>query len=289
MVDTGSTKVKKTSHTLKNLSVGSVILTIISLIVAIVILIPVIWMIAVSFKVEGSQITSALSWFSPPYSLDAYKYIITQSSMLLWSWNSLFVAVIVTACVVILSSMASYALAKLPFRYKNFAYIFFLLGLMVPGEATIVPLFVTANNLGIIDTYQGLILPALAGSMNIIIMRSFFMSIPNDLIESATIDGAGELRIFAHVIFPLGRTVMVTIAIFTFIGNWNSYLWPYLCAMSEDMFTIPLGIPTFISQYTQDKVRPMAINALASVPIIIFFIIFEKQIVKGISLSGIKG
>ena len=115
------------------------------------------------------------------------------------------------------------------------------------------------------------------------------MGIPNDLIESATIDGANEWFIFTHIILPLGRTVMVTIAIFTFIGNWNSYLWPYLCAMSEDLFTLPLGIPTFIGQYTQDKVLPMTINTIASVPIIIFFVIFEKQIVKGITLSGIKG
>lgn len=270
-------------------TVGGFVLTLISILVAIIFLIPVLWMVAVSFKTEGSQIANALMWFTPPYSIDAYVYILTQSKVLLWSWNSLIVAVIVTFLVVLFSSLASYALAKLPFRYKNWMYIFFLLGLMVPGEATIVPLFVTANNLNILDTYQGLIMPALAGSMNIIIMRSFFMGIPNDLIESATIDGAGELRIFANVIFPLGRTVMVTVAIFTFIGNWNSFLWPYLCAMSEDMFTLPLGIPTFISQYTQDKVRPMAINTIASIPIIIFFVIFEKQIVKGITLSGIKG
>ncbi|MCL1795470.1 MAG: carbohydrate ABC transporter permease [Clostridia bacterium] len=279
----------RASEPRRRASPGGIALGALSALVAFIFLLPVLWMVSVSFKVEGSLIRSAFSWFAPPYSTDAYAYIFKQSKMLRWVWNSLFVAVTVTALVVLLSSMASFALAKLPFRYKNAMYIFFLLGLMVPGEATIVPLFVTANRLNILDTYQGLILPALAGSMNIIIMRSFFRGIPNDLIESATIDGAGELYVYTRIILPLGRTVMVTIAIFTFIGNWNSFLWPYLCAMGEDMFTLPLGIPQFINQYTQDKVRPMAINTVASIPIIIFFIVFERQIVKGIALSGIKG
>lgn len=273
----------------RKINYASIALEVLSVLCMISILIPVIWMIAMSFKVEGQQITTTWQYFAPPYTLQNYVSIFQGSKVLTWVWNSLFVAVVVTSLVLILSTMAAYALAKIKFRFRNFMYIFFLLGLMVPTEATIVPLFVTANKLKLIDTYAGLILPALAGSMNIVIMRSFFMGIPNELIESATIDGAHEGLIFAHIILPLGRTVMVTIAIFTFIGNWNSYLWPYLCAMSEDLFTLPLGIPTFIGQYTQDKVMPMTINTIASVPIIVFFVIFEKQIVKGITLSGIKG
>ena len=273
----------------RKISYAAIALEVLSVLCMISILIPVIWMIAMSFKVEGQQITTTWQYFTPPYTLQNYVSIFQGSKVLTWVWNSLFVAVVVTSLVLILSTMAGYALAKIKFRFRNFMYIFFLLGLMVPTEATIVPLFVTANKLKLIDTYAGLILPALAGSMNIVIMRSFFMGIPNELIESATIDGAHEGLIFAHIILPLGRTVMVTIAIFTFIGNWNSYLWPYLCAMSEDLFTLPLGIPTFIGQYTQDKVMPMTINTIASVPIIVFFVIFEKQIVKGITLSGIKG
>lgn len=273
----------------RKVNLMSVVLDLLSVLATVVILIPVVWMIAMSFKTEGQQITNSWQYFTPPYTYRNYISIFQGSKVLIWVWNSLFVAVIVTAFVVILSTMAAYALAKIRFRYSRFMYIFFLIGLMVPGEATIVPLFVTANNLKLIDSYMGLILPALAGSMNIVIMRSFFRGIPDDLIESATIDGANEWLIFTNIIIPLGRTVMITIAIFTFIGNWNSYLWPYLCAMSEDLFTLPLGIPTFIGQYTQDKVLPMTINTIASVPIIIFFIIFEKQIVKGITLSGIKG
>ena len=273
----------------KKTSLGGVLLEALAVLCMVLILIPVVWMVSMSLKTEGQQITNTWQYFTPPYTLQNYSTIFQTSKVLIWMWNSLFVALVVTGLVIVISTMAAFALAKIPFRFSKFMYFFFLMGLMVPTEATIVPLFVTANRLGLIDTYQGLILPALAGSMNIVIMRSFFRGIPNDLIESATIDGANEMYIFLHIILPLGRTVIVTIAIFTFIGNWNSYLWPYLAAMSEDLFTLPLGIPTFIGQYTQDKVLPMTINTIASVPIIIFFIVFEKQIVKGITLSGIKG
>lgn len=273
----------------KKTSLGGILLEALAVLCMVLILIPVVWMVSMSLKTEGQQITNTWQYFTPPYTLQNYSTIFQTSKVLIWMWNSLFVALVVTGLVIVISTMAAFALAKIPFRFSKFMYFFFLMGLMVPTEATIVPLFVTANRLGLIDTYQGLILPALAGSMNIVIMRSFFRGIPNDLIESATIDGANEMYIFLHIILPLGRTVIVTIAIFTFIGNWNSYLWPYLATMSEDLFTLPLGIPTFIGQYTQDKVLPMTINTIASVPIIIFFIVFEKQIVKGITLSGIKG
>lgn len=268
---------------------GNFALTTLSVVLMLIILLPVVWMVVVSFKSEGTQFSNALVYFSPPYTIENYMQVLTRSVLPRWVFNSFLVAALVTVGMVLLCTMASYALAKLNFRGKSAWYIYFLLGLMVPGEATIVPLFVMSNSMNLLDSYAGLILPALASSMNIIIMRSFFMGIPNDLIESATIDGASEFSIFKNVILPLGRTVMVTVAIFTFIGNWNSYLWPYLCALNEDMFTLPVGIPTFIKQHTVDMTMPMTVNTLASVPILIFFVIFEKQIVKGISLSGIKG
>ncbi len=270
-------------------SPGNVVLTIVSIVCVAFFLFPVIWMIAVSVKTEGTPIKGFLDWFLPPYTLENYPHVITKSKVTTWMFNSIFVATIVTACVVFISAMAAYAISKIKFRFKGFIYFFLLLGLMVPGEATIVPLFVTARELNIIDSFAGIILPALAGSMSVIIMRGFFDGIPNDLIESATIDGAGYLRIFANVILPLGKTVMVTIAIFTFIGNWNNFLWPYLCVMDDTRFTLPVGIPTFMGQYTKDYVLPMTVNGIASIPVIILFLIFEKQIIKGVTLTGIKG
>ena len=269
---------------------GSVALEIVSIFLAIIIFLPILWMACVSFKTDEASISSAFQYFIPPFTIKNYSEVLTgRPQVVRWVLNSFGVAGVVTIFTTLLCSMASYALAKLKFRYSKGIYIYYLIGLMVPGEATIVSLFVLANKLGMIDTYMGLILPSLAGSMNIIIMTSFLRGIPDDLVEAARIDGAGELSTYVNVILPLSRTVIVTVAIFTFIGNWNSYLWPYLCAMDEDMFTLPVGIPTFISQFSVDKTVPMTVNMIASIPIVLFFIIFEKQIVKGITLAGIKG
>ena len=283
-------KIRGTSGMIQRVTPGSVALEIITIILALIVFIPILWMAAVSLKTDEASIPSAFHYFFPPFTIRNYVNILSGGTAVVrWLFNSVSVAAVVTLGTTLLCSMASYAIAKLKFRYRNIMYIYFLVGLMVPGEATIVALFVWANRLKLIDTYAGLILPALASSMNIIIMSSFLQGIPNDLIESARIDGANEFRTYASVILPLSRTVIVTVSIFTFIGNWNSYLWPYLCAMSEDMFTLPVGIPTFVSQFSVDKTVPMTVNMIASVPILLFFIIFEKQIVKGISLAGLKG
>lgn len=274
----------------KRTTVGSVVLELVSILLAMIIFLPILWMACVSLKTDEASMPSAFQYFVPPFTVRNYTDVLTgRPQVVRWVLNSFGVAAIVTVLTTLLCAMASYAMAKLKFRYSKAMYIYFLIGLMVPGEATIVSLFVLSNKLGMIDTYWGLILPSLAGSMNIIIMTSFLRGIPNDLIEAARIDGAGEVSAFVNVILPLARTVMVTVSIFTFIGNWNSYLWPYLCAMSEDMFTLPVGIPTFISQFSVDKTVPMTVNMIASIPILVFFIIFEKQIVKGITLAGIKG
>jgi multiple sugar transport system permease protein len=273
----------------KKITVGKIILTAISILIAVIFVLPILWSLAVSFQREGKQITRIWDWFMPPYSIENYPSIIFHSAVPLWMWNSLLISVISTFLVVFLSALAAYAMAKINFKGKGLLYIFFLLGLMVPTEATIVPLFITANKLNLIDSYAGLIAPMIAGSMNLIIMITFFKGIPNDLLESVKIDGGGNLTIFFRIVLPLSKVVLVTVSIFAFVGSWNNYLWPLLCAMSSEKFTLPIGIPTFAGTYTVDYVRPMTANMVASLPAIILFIIFEKQIVKGITMTGVKG
>ena len=268
---------------------GKIVLTALSICVAFVCIAPFIWSMAVSFQIQGKQINSIWDWFKPPYTFQNYIDIIKTSSVPIWTINSLVIAVVATGFTVILSSMAAYAIAKIKFRGSRIIFFYFLLGLMVPGEATIVPLFITVNNLKMIDTYAGLILPSIAGSMNMIIMVTFFRGLPNELLEAVKIDGGGELTIFFKIILPLSKAVISTVCIFAFIGSWNNYLWPLLCSMSESKFTLPIGIPTFAGTYTIDYVKPLTADMVASLPMIILFIIFEKQIVEGITLSGVKG
>ena len=273
----------------KKVKAGSIALTLLSAGLAVIFLAPVIWAFFVSLQYEGKQIISVGSWFTPPYTFRNYLDLIIGSDVAKWLLNSVIVAVLVTVLTVLFSAMAAYALAKIKFMGRNKLYIYFLLGLMVPGEATIVPLFITANGLKLIDTYAGLLFPSVAVSMNLIIIVTFFKGLPDSLIEAARIDGAGEIMIFARIIMPLSKAVISTISIFAFIGSWNNYLWPLLCAMDSSKFTLPVGIPIFAGTYTVDYVKPMTANMIASIPAIIIYLIFEKQIVQGITMSGVKG
>lgn len=269
--------------------IGKILLIFVSLQFLVMFLTPILWALAVSLKTEGSPIKTTLDWFKPPYTLMNYPNVIQNTGVPLWTWNSFFIATVVTVLSLLISSLAAYAVAKLPFKGKKLVYFYFLLGLMVPTEATIVPLFITVNNMGLIDTFPGMIAPSLASSLNLIIMINFFKGIPDDLIEAATIDGAGPLRIFTSIMLPLSRTVLATVGIFAFIGSWNNYLWPLLCAMSEKMFTLPIGIPTLLNTYSVDYVIPLTANMVASLPAILLFLLFEKQITQSIALSGVKG
>ena len=273
----------------KKAKAGSLILTVLSAGLAIIFLAPVIWAFFVSLQYEGKQIKSVVSWFSPPYTFGNYLDLIIGSDVAKWLLNSVVVAVLVTILTLLFSAMAAYALSKIKFMGRNKLFFYFLLGLMVPGEATIVPLFITTNNIHLIDTYAGLLLPSVAVSMNLIIMVTFFKGIPDSLIEAARIDGAGEITIFSRIVMPLSKAVLSTISIFAFIGSWNNYLWPLLCSMDSSKFTLPVGIPIFAGTYTVDYVKPMTANMIASIPAIIIYLIFEKQIVQGITMSGVKG
>jgi multiple sugar transport system permease protein len=279
----------KYRNVIRSSRAGSAALTFVSLLLALVMLIPLIWAASVSIKPEGSPVRSVFDWFKPPYTLISYPTILFNSKVPTWVFNSFVITVMTTFMTVFLSALAAYPLAKMTFLGKSKVYFYFLMGLMVPGEATIVPLFITANSLYLIDNYGGMVLPVVAGSMNLIIMVTFFRGIPNDLIEAAQIDGAKNLGIFTKIILPLSKTVIVTVSIFSAIGSWNNFLWPLLCAMSESMFTLPVGLQTLMNWYSIDWVIPCTANMVASIPTIVIFLIFERQITQGIALSGIKG
>jgi multiple sugar transport system permease protein len=263
--------------------------TVISVFLAIVFLGPIIWTVFVSLKPEGTAFVGVLDWFKPPYTIVSYPYMLFNSRVPIWVFNSFVITITTTFLTVFLSALAAYPLAKMEFWGKSKVYFYFLLGLMVPGEATIVPLFITANNLYLIDNYGGMILPIVAGSMNLIIMVTFFKSIPKDLIEVAEIDGAQPFKIFVMIVMPLSKTVVVTVSIFAAIGSWNNFLWPLLCAMSENMFTLPVGLQTLLNTYTIDWVLPCTANMIASIPTILIFLFFERHITQGIAMAGIKG
>ena len=272
-----------------NKGVKAVLGNLLPFIIAVIFIFPIIWMLFVSFKPQGIGISNPLKWFSPPYTLANYIHIITESQVFRWLLNSLFVGLVTTIITLIVTSLAAFALSKINFRYKKFIFLFFLAGLMVPGEATLIPLYEIAHNLHMLDSYIGLIIPGVASPLGVIILKSFFDSVPREVIESARMDGCSLFRIYYTIVLPLAKPALASIAIFTFIGSWNNFLWPYMTIFSDSLYTLPVGIPVFNSNYSQDYILPMPVNAVSSIPLIIAFFFFEKQIVKGVSFSGIKG
>ncbi|WP_346243873.1 carbohydrate ABC transporter permease [Shouchella clausii] len=256
---------------------------------ALLFLFPIIWMFFVSLKPEGTAASSPLDWFAPPYTFGNYVDIILGSDVFLWIWNSFIVGFLTTVLTLLLTSMAAFAFSKMRFRYRKALYLFFLAGLMVPGEAMIIPLYEIIGSMGLLDTYAGLILPGIAAPLGVIILKSFFDGVPNELIESAKLDGCNDFRLYWNVVLPLGKSAVAAVGILTFIGSWNNFLWPFLAIISESLYTLPVGIPMFNSNYSETYILPMTVNAIASIPVIIAFLVFEKQIVKGVSFSGIKG
>ncbi|MFK3939591.1 carbohydrate ABC transporter permease [Alkalihalobacillus sp. NPDC078783] len=252
-------------------------------------LFPIFWMIFVSLKPESQPAASPIGWFLPPYTFVNYIDVIGGSDIFLWIWNSFFVGIVTTVLTLVLTSLAAFALSKMKFRYRRALFVFFIAGLMVPGEAMIIPLYEIIGAMNLLDTYSGLILPMIAAPLGVIILKSFFDGVPNEVIESAQIDGCSDIRLFWNIVLPLAKPALAAIGILTFIGSWNNFLWPYLAIISESLYTLPVGIPMFNSNYSESYILPMTVNALASIPVIIAFLLFEKQIVKGISFTGIKG
>lgn len=273
----------------KKWSPTQIFLLILSFLFALIMLMPLFWALFVSLQHEGKQISSIWDWFLPVYTLENYPALIQESNTLLWFKNSFLVAVIATVLTILCSTLAAYALAKIPFKGSKALYYYFLFGMLVPGEATIVPLFILVNNMGLIDTYAGLILPGIAGAMTLVITMNFFRGLPDALLEAVRIDGGSELTIYLKIALPLSKPIISTVGIMTFISSWNNYLWPLLCLYNDKMFTLPIGIPTLMSIQRPDYVVPMTANLIASLPMILIYLLFEKQIVQGVAMDGIKG
>lgn len=287
----GDVKINKTNTKLleRNRDPKLIFKIALGLVISIIFISPIIWMLFVSIKPDGFSTNQPMNWFLPPYSFDNYYNLIFDSLILRWSINSLIVAVATTILTLIITSLAAYAISQMKFRYSKFIFIFFLLGLMIPGEATIIPLYQIARSLNLLDSYTGLILPMIASPIGVIILKSFFDGVPTEVVESATIDGCSHFQVFYKIVLPLAKPALAAIGIFTFIGSWNNFLWPYLAILSENLYTLPVGLPVLNSAYSQAYVLPMTANAIASIPVIIIFLIFEKQIVRGISFTGLKG
>ncbi|NWQ40432.1 carbohydrate ABC transporter permease [Bacillus sp. EB106-08-02-XG196] len=267
---------------------GRSLLYIFSYLLVIIWLVPMLWMVITAIKPDGSPVTVLSSLIKPPFTMDNYKFVSENASIWRWTWNSVYIAFVTTGLTLLLTSMAAFALSRIPFKGNKLVFWIIIAGLMVPTEATIIPLFLMMVDNGLINSYSSIIFPSVAAPLGVLILKQFYDAIPKELVEAAEIDGASKLKIWWSIFLPLSRSSMAALGIFTFISSWNNFLWPYLAISDEKMMTLPIGIPLFQSGYAAELTIPMAANMLASLPALLVFILFQKHIIKGITMTGIK-
>lgn len=249
---------------------------------------PFLWMISTSFKTLDeiyslSLIPSRVTW-------DNYAAIFQGTPFPRWMLNSLYVAVIATVSVCVFDSITGYILAKFTFWGKQVIFVLILSTLMVPTEMLIIPWYLVSSSFNGMDTYWGILFPGLISGFGIFLMKQFMESLPSELLDAARIDGMGEWGIFLRIAVPLVRPAFATLCILTFLGNWNSFIWPLIITQSEEMFTIPVGMAFFSSEAKDSSnwVQIMTGATLSVLPLIILFLCFQKQIIRGIATTGLK-
>jgi len=250
---------------------------------------PFVWMLLGSFKPEAELQRVPPTWWPEVPSLNNYRELFDRLDFPRFFANSALVAVAVTAGNLLFCSMVGYALAKLDFAGKRLLFALVLGMLMVPGVVTFVPLFVLVSNLGLVNTYPGLILPFLVTPLGVFLMRQFIMGLPDELLEAARIDGAGEWRIFARVVMPLCGPALATLGILTFLASWNNFLWPLVVAQSEDKYTLPVALALYsVGQNATRYGLLLAGSVVVILPVIALFVALQRHFVQGIATTGIK-
>ena len=250
---------------------------------------PFLWMLLGSFRPDRELKQVPPSWLPQDPTLDNYRTLFTQLDFPTYFFNSAVVALAITLGNLVFCSMLGYALAKLDFPGKRIIFVLVLGTLMVPGVVTFVPLFVLVSNLGMVNTFPGLIFPFLAGPFGVFLMRQFMLSLPDELIHAARVDGAGEWRIFRSIILPLCRPALATLGILTFLTSWNNFLWPLVVAQSEEKYTLPVALAIYaIGENKSDFGLLMAGSVVIIVPVLVVFLVLQRHFVRGIAMTGIK-
>jgi multiple sugar transport system permease protein len=251
---------------------------------------PMLWTLLLSFKSNAALMADSGAAFSPPYTLDNYRAIFEGSLTSQWLVNSIIVSLGTTFGVLILSSLAGYGFARLEFPFRRVLFIFVLFGLAIPEQAVILPRHQIFADLGLHNSYPGLILPGLTGSFGVFFMTQYFRAIPRELDEAAMLDGASRFRLFWSVLLPLTVPAQATLGVFTFLASWNEYWWPLISATTSDYFTLTVGLASAQMNYAQTSGLGflMAQAVFASVPILIVYVIFQKQIVRAMAGASVK-
>ncbi|WP_223695387.1 carbohydrate ABC transporter permease [Leifsonia poae] len=256
---------------------------------AIVFLFPFVWMISTSLTAPGNLFRTPPQLIPQPFDVSGYVQLFENEPMLRWMLNSILVSGVLTVIQVTTSALAAYGFTRLEFPGRNALFVLVLATLMVPFQVLIVPLFVEFKSMNLLDTYAALILPDIAMPFGIFLLRQAFLQLPREIEEAAFVDGAGHIRVFFSIVVPMSKPILATVAIFSFMGAWNSFLWPLIAIHSTDMMTLPLGLSNMSGVYDKNWNMVLAGAAVSVVPVIAVFLFAQRYVLQGVSMSGLKG
>jgi len=256
---------------------------------SVMLLFPFFWMVTSSLKNDREVFTVPIQWIPANPVWSNYTNIWTRIPLLTFLRNTAFLTVSVTFLQLLTSSFAAYAFSKLDFKAKNILFLLYVGSIAVPWQAYMVPQFIMFNTMGLNNTHAAIIILQAFTAFGVFLMKQFYDSIPNELIEAARIDGLSEYRIWRTIILPLSKPVIATLAIFAFVFTWNDFLGPRLYLTSQNLWTVQIGMRIFIGQYASEYGLVMAIATVSLVPIIAVFLLLQKFFVQGIATSGLKG
>lgn len=270
-------------------NVQSWILNLVLIMFGIITVLPFVWMLASSFKTNVEINALAQTFFPVAPTTQNYVDVVEKFDFMRYFMNSLVYALVVTVISVYSSAVTGFVLCKYKFRGRQMIFTIILVTMMVPGVVTIIPRYSIMQGLGWIDTYKALILPSVFTPFGIFMMRQACYSIPTEMLEAARIDGSNEFYTFHKIVLPQLRNSIVSLSIFQFLWAWDDYLWPYLVIRSEDKQLLSIGLNLFSGRYSTDYAGLFAATSIAIIPVVVFYLIFQKRFVEGVSSASIKG
>jgi len=257
-------------------------------IVALICLVPFLWMLSASFMSPGESAQFPPRFFPENWTIEHYQTLFDRLNLSRYFINSVLISTAVTLVSLLVNSMAGYAFAKLRFKGKDTLFKSLMAALIIPGQVTMLPVFLMLKEMGFINTYWAILIPGMASIFGIFLIRQYALSIPDSLIEAAKMDGATDFQIYWKIILPLCKPILITLAIFTFMGTWNDFLWPLIVLNDQDMYTLPIALANLMGEHVQDTELMMAGSVMTVLPVIILFILLQKYYIQGIMMGGVK-
>ena len=273
----------------QKISAGRLALYLLLIVGALIMIVPFIWMLSTSLKDQQQLFAWPPSWIPNPFVWENYSEVFTRIKFGLYGWNTFKITAIVTIARLFFCSLAGYAFARMKFPGRDLLFMLTLATMMISSQITMIPNFIIMRYLGLVDTHLGVILPQVADGFSIFLMRQFFLTFPHDLEDAAQLDGCSPLMFYIRILLPSSKPILATLAVMTFQGVWNDFLWPLVMLSSPEKRTLSVGLSYLVGQYTTRWDLQMAGSVLTVLPILVLYFFLQKYFVQSIKLTGLKG